>query len=68
MDAQTVAALVGSLGFPIAMCFMLCYFVYKIMTEQTEVIRKNTEAVNALVAKLDVIETIQRELDKKEEV
>lgn len=46
MDANTINTLVGALGFPIVMCFMLYRSNLKQSEQHAEEMRKITEAVN----------------------
>lgn len=45
LDINTITSLVGSLGFPIVMCFILCFGYSKQLKE-------NTKAINELVEML----------------
>lgn len=45
MDVSTITSLIGSLGFPIVMCLILCFGYGKQLKE-------NTKAINELVEML----------------
>lgn len=60
MDFNTVAALVGSLGFPIVAVLICFWFINKLTTQHKEemdkmatAINNNTQAINLLISKLD---------------
>jgi len=53
MDANTVTQIVGSLGFPIAACIGLFWYLVKVQTQNTEALNNNTLAITKLVEKLD---------------
>lgn len=60
MDLQTVTALIGSLGFPIAACIAMFSMLNKErenhkeeMDKMTEALNNNTLALQALKGKLD---------------
>ena len=47
MDVNAVTTLIGTIGFPCAMCFLMLYILLKEeMTEMRNAIEKVTEAVN----------------------
>ena len=52
MDATTVTSLIGSLGFPIVMCFALFYFINKTLKEMQTAIMNNTTAITELTKRL----------------
>lgn len=41
-----ITQLIGTLGFPIVMCGILCWYIYKKQSESDEKIDKMTEALN----------------------
>ena len=49
MDVTAITSLVGSLGFPIAACCFLGWYMTSIMKEFREAIEKNTLAIRELV-------------------
>lgn len=65
MDASVLTQLVGSLGFPIAMCIAMFWMLFK-QSEQhktemdkiTEALNNNTIALTKLAAKLGVTEDV----------
>jgi hypothetical protein len=59
MDVSTVTTIVSTLGFPIAMCCILMWYLNKQeerhtaeITKLSEAVENNTVAMNSLVAKL----------------
>jgi hypothetical protein len=59
MDANTIIALVGSLGFPIVACVGMAFFIrevisghHKEMEKVTEAIQNNTIVIQKLVDKM----------------
>lgn len=59
MDANTIIALVGSLGFPIVACVGMAFFIREIianhkseMEKVTEAIQNNTIVIQKLVDKM----------------
>ena len=61
MDAGVLTQMIGSLGFPIAMCVALLWIVVKLneqhkteMDKMTEALNNNTVALTKLAAKLGV--------------
>lgn len=48
MDAATITSLVGSLGFPIAACCFLGWYMTSIMKEFRDTMEKNTLAIREL--------------------
>ena len=60
MDANTIATLVGSLGFPIVCCIALFWYITKLTNqhkEETEKLREaidnNTKVMTEFIAKID---------------
>lgn len=45
--------IVSTIGFPIAMCLMLCWYIYTTQKELNATINKNTLAIEKLAEKLD---------------
>ncbi len=48
MDVTTITSLVGSLGFPIAACCFLGWYMTSIMKEFRDTMEKNTLAIREL--------------------
>lgn len=46
MDATVLTQLIGSLGFPIAMCIAMLWLVVKLNEQHKEEMAKFTEAIN----------------------
>lgn len=46
MDAQAVINAIGTVGFPIVMCLILVYIVYKMNEQHKEEMNKMNEALN----------------------
>lgn len=71
MEFQEIVNLIGSLGFPIGMCLLFWHFIQSALQKITDIVNKNTEAVNTLVLKLDIIDAIneheKEHLKKKED-
>ena len=60
MDASTITALIGSLGFPIVCCIALFWYITKLTNQHKEEIKElrsaidnNTNVMNQLVSKLN---------------
>lgn len=60
MDISSISQIIGSLGFPVAMCCYLLYYMEKErqshkeeMDNVTEALNNNTIAINKLYEKLD---------------
>lgn len=51
MDWGQITNLISSIGFPAVVCF----FLLKNNTEQSEIIRENTRVIQALADKIDAI-------------
>lgn len=59
MDANAIASLVGSLGFPIVCCGVMFYFIDKTMKQFTETTTATLEALNnSIIALRTEVETI----------
>ena len=50
---------ISTVGFPIAMCGVLCYYIYKVQTKLIESINSNTTAIFKL------IETVEKPKEKE---
>jgi F0F1-type ATP synthase membrane subunit b/b' len=73
MDFEKIAYLVQTLGFPIVLVFLFCWFIYKIwlqsakreskLYEEINECRKiNAQAIDALSRYAGSLETIQRDV------
>ena len=49
MDAAAVSQLIGSLGFPIAACVFLAWYMTSVMKEFREIMTNNTMAIKELI-------------------
>ena len=66
MEFDQIMTLIGSFGFPIVMCILFWHYISTAMQNIENIVAKNTEALNTLVLKLDIIDAInQRELEKE---
>lgn len=72
MDVATLSQLIGSLGFPIAMCVYMAYSNNKLNEQHRESEAKLTEIINnntlALTKLSDKIENIEKLADRTREV
>lgn len=48
MDITTLTQIISSVGFPIAACFALAWYIYKIQMKTNDIIQKNTDVLNEL--------------------
>ena len=48
-----IAQIIASLGFPIAMCGALCFYIWKVQSPMTAAIIKLTDRVDRLLDKLE---------------
>lgn len=53
MSIDSLATIIGMLGFPIVMCGALCFYIYKVQTKLQEIIQDNTRTMEKLVDRLD---------------
>lgn len=53
MDINTIAQLIGSVGFPICMSIFLIYFIQTEMKEMRKTIENNTLTMQKVVDSLD---------------
>lgn len=71
MDINTIVQLVGSLGFPIAMCIYMAYSNNKLNEQHRESEAKLTEIINnntlALTKLSDRIDNIEKLAGKRED-
>ena len=49
---DTLIQAISSVGFPIVMCGVLCYYIYKVQTALIESINANTTQIATLIATL----------------
>ena len=60
---QIISA-ISSVGFPIVMCGVLCYYIFKIQTKLIESIQENTKVLSKIAIN---IEEIEKEEEKHEQ-
>lgn len=66
MEFDQIMTLIGSFGFPIVMCILFWHYISTAMQNIENIVAKNTEALNTLVLKLDIIDAInQREIERQ---
>lgn len=53
MDTAAITQVIGSLGFPIAACIWMAYFINTTIKDFTQAMQNNTLALEKLVSKLD---------------
>lgn len=58
MDVNTIAQLVGSVGFPICMSIYLIYFMQTELKEMRKTIENNTLTMQRIVDKLNEVDEI----------
>lgn len=65
MEFTEIMNLIGSFGFPIVMCVLFWHYISTCIQEIMKTVDKNTDAVNTLIMKIDIIDAInQREQDR----
>lgn len=47
--------IISSVGFPIAMCIGLCWYIYNVQTELQKLVADNTTAMKELIDKLNIL-------------
>ena len=52
MDASWIQTIISSVGFPIAMCIMLCYYIFKVQSKLTDAIMELTQMIKELNQRL----------------
>lgn len=52
MDTNWIQTIISSVGFPIAMCLMLCYYIFKIQSKLTDAIVELTQMIKELNQRL----------------
>ncbi len=66
MEITEIMNLIGSFGFPIVMCILFWHYISTCVAEIMKTVDKNTDAVNTLILKIDIIDAInQREMKEK---
>lgn len=64
MDYTQIVQLIGSLGFPIAMCIVMVVFFYKIITQIESTHKENLEKITeALDNNTRIINELKQSLD-----
>lgn len=64
MDYSQIVQLIGSLGFPIAMCIVMVVFFYKIITQIESTHKENLEKITeALDNNTRIINELKQSLD-----
>lgn len=65
MEFTEIMNLIGSFGFPIVMCVLFWHYISTCISEIMKTVDKNTDAVNTLIMKIDIIDAInQREQER----
>ena len=68
MEFTEIMNLIGSFGFPIVMCVLFWHYISTCIQEIMKTVDKNTDAVNTLILKIDIIDAIaQHEKEKEKE-
>lgn len=66
MEIADIMNLIGSFGFPIVMCILFWHYISTALSDVTKIVDKNTDAINTLILKIDIIDAInQREKDNE---
>ena len=67
MEVTEIMNLIGSFGFPIVMCVLFWHYISTALNDVTKIVDKNTDAINTLILKIDIIDAInQHEKEKNE--
>lgn len=66
MEITEIMNLIGSFGFPIVMCILFWHYISTCVTEIMKTVDKNTDAVNTLILKIDIIDAINQREQSKE--
>lgn len=62
MNINTITTLIGSLGFPIAVCVACFWFINKTLKDITSALTTNTSAMTRLIDKItDLIKSFKEE-------
>ena len=48
MDTNGIQSIISSVGFPIAMCLILCYYIFKVQSKLTDAIQELTKTIQEL--------------------
>lgn len=68
MEITEIMNLIGSFGFPIVMCILFWHYISSALADVTKIVDKNTDAINTLILKIDIIDAInQHEKEKEKE-
>lgn len=66
MEIADIMNLIGSFGFPIVMCILFWHYISTALSDVTKIVDKNTDAINTLILKIDIIDAInQREKENE---
>lgn len=57
MKMNDLIQAVSSVGFPIVMCGVLCFYIFKIQTKLIESIDKNTKTISEIAIAINKIES-----------
>ena len=67
MEVTEIMNLIGTFGFPIVMCILFWHYISTALNDVTKIVDKNTDAINTLILKIDIIDAInQHEKEKNE--
>ena len=67
MEITEIMNLIGTFGFPIVMCILFWHYISTALNDVTKIVDKNTDAINTLILKIDIIDAInQHEKEKNE--
>lgn len=58
MEVTEIMNLIGSFGFPIVMCILFWHYISTALSDVTKIVDKNTDAINTLILKIDIIDAI----------
>lgn len=64
MEFTEIMNLIGSFGFPIVMCVLFWHYISTCIQEIMKTVDKNTDAVNTLIMKIDIIDAINQNKEK----
>lgn len=73
MDINTIVSLVASLGFPVAMCLCLCWYIVKRMDATNQAIMDMLTTVNKSLAQNEAVsrhnvEVLEKVLEKLNDI
>lgn len=66
MEIADIMNLIGSFGFPIVMCILFWHYISTALSDVTKIVDKNTDAINTLILKIDIIDAINQREQSKE--